>query len=288
MYQPRIKKIEQASQYLLDNGKTRAAELSLGIGVGIRTAGDLLRHLHQTGKAWRDGKSYRPASPDADRIARSVGGDHRIYRNRVRKLIDLVDGEIKLRGKHNRHLARDYTLGRVYSWIADRKETDVLKEVLVVLRQLEVAIDYPMLLVAEQWLSLEMPDWAGRVYRRSEEEEADLAADRREVAAAKPKRKFDPAAKAARQAARDAYLAKKKAAAEEAARQEAEAIRLLTEQIAAADPQDAAVIAAVIAARTASVKDITQVVGHTIPPAGHPDGPVIPEDVDLLQDNPWL
>src|ERR1019366_3573000 len=158
MYQPRIKKIEQASQYLLDNGKTRAAELSLGIGVGVRTAGDLLRHVHKTGKAWRDGKSYRPVSPDADRIARSVGGDHRIYRNRVKKLIDLVDGEIKLRGKHNRHLARDYTLGRVYSWIADRKETDVLKEVLVVLRQLEVAIDYPMLLVAEQWLSLEMPD----------------------------------------------------------------------------------------------------------------------------------
>jgi hypothetical protein len=134
----------------------------------------------------------------------------RIYQERVNDLLGFLDLEIYRRGQHNRLLANAYAAGEIDSCINKRQWTDTLIKARTRLRNCLKAQNPILLLDIEREIALDIPTWAGDLYKRTPYEQQDLTIDRRiAYAARKPRTGKDDAFHAARQAR---VLAKQRAA----------------------------------------------------------------------------
>src|SRR5450759_4518775 len=100
-------------------------------------------------------------------------------------------------------------------------------------------------------MCLDMPDWAGKAYRRTREETEAVEADARQAAINAKllanRKKADPAVLAGIAERRTAYLAEQKALKTDAAREKAAWLETLVEQIDAAHGPEALIMGTQIA-----------------------------------------
>jgi hypothetical protein len=234
---------------------------------------ELHRKVHQ---GWQE---IHPQSNYGCRQRSPIGY---IYKDRVANLLRVVEREIKARGRHNKRIGNDLFNGRVTSCVTGRQQTITLEETRVYLRHLAIQRDDDLLLQAEHRIALDIPDFMGRMYRRSKWEEEDLATCVRAAAMAKPKRKMDPETAATMKANREAYLAEQKAAKAEAARKLAAQASALAQRMSKADPEEHLAIATRIA-KLVGVEGMPGVLVEEAmpePPEMCPLPPVVPENID--------
>ena len=267
-YQPRPETLQSASEYLQANPGKKVMPVDLvSATLGIDSAKRVCKYMHDKGLVIRLGRGYTwnvQGSP-------VIGPMTPIYIERVLKLTGLVVEEIRQRKLHNQLIGRDYFAGRSYSPLYGRKQILSLQESLLNLKHLRGHLDWLLLLVVEHEMCLDMPDWAGKAYRRTQEDEAMLEAwetekamERRMHANRKPMTAEKRAEIAAR---RDAYLAERQA--QKAAADAAKAARLVTlfQQIDAAHGPEALILANQIDTLAPEVVEgLVNEMHHHIPP----------------------
>ena len=202
-YLPTIEIETKAISYLQGKAKVFPGELAKQIGIHRNTSAKLCIYLWSLGKLLRDGRTYTWNPMDA-------AAADRIYQERVNDLLGFLDLEIYRRGQHNRLLANAYAAGEIDSCINKRQWTDTLIKARTRLRNCLKAQNPILLLDIEREIALDIPTWAGGLYKRTPYEQQDLTIDRRiAYAARKPRTGKDDAFHAARQAR---VLAKQRAA----------------------------------------------------------------------------
>jgi hypothetical protein len=206
----------------------------------------------------------------------------RIYHGRVNDLLEFLDDEIKRRGQHNRSLANAYAAGEIDSCINKRQWTDTLQKTRTRLRNcLKVLkVQNPILLLdIEREIALDIPTWAGDLYKRSEYAQQELTAERRMAYAARKRRPLDEDFFAARQAKVYARIAAEKAARQEAARQQEALLATLTEHIDAATGPEALLVAKQMMAGVTPQQIVNEMHHHI-----QPSSPVAPDYVEVDND----
>jgi hypothetical protein len=262
-------------------GKILPCKLAAKIGIHRNTAYKLCIDLHEQGKLLRDGSSYTwnaigvvvpgPMSP--------------VFLGLVTDIMAFLDVDIKRRGKHNTGLSNAYINGGVNSCFDKKQWTDTLIAARKRLRNCLTVQNWDLLADIMREVALEVPDFLGRIYRRSEYAQAMLTAERKMAyAAKKPRTSKDDAFHADRQEKVKARLAAEKAARAEAARQQAAAFHEMAKQVIAADnPEDADALVARFA-KGMTPAGIQAVVASTPPEpvqAGScPGPPMIPDNID--------
>ena len=283
-YQPKPETEEKAISFLRGKSKVMPVEMAGAISVNKMTARNLCIYLHAKGQLIRDGRSYT-----WNPIGAAVGGPmDGVYLNRSYGMLDLVDGHIKDGGSYNRGLANAYRNGMVNTCIGRRRWTDTLKKIRTKLLNC-IEVQNPILLLdVERELSLDVPGWAGDLYKRSRYAQEMLTAERKMAAAKKKKRPVDEAFHEERRAKLEANIALTKEAKLEAARQQAAALHEIARQILDTYiPEDAAALVARFA-KGMTPAGIQSIVASTPPEPVQPEScplpPIVPDYVDTYEE----
>src|ERR1019366_1897961 len=121
--------------------------------------------------------------------------------------------------EHNRAVANSYRAGMIDSCVDNRQWTDTLQKIRTRLLNCLKVRNPILLLDIEREIALDIPTWAGDLYKRTPYAKQQLTAERRMAYAARKRRPLDEDFFAARQ---DKVDARKRAARE--AREEADRI----------------------------------------------------------------
>src|ERR1019366_8235615 len=122
--------------------------------------------------------------------------------------------------EHNRAVANSYRAGMIDSCVDNRQWTDTLQKIRTRLLNCLKVRNPILLLDIEREIALDIPTWAGDLYKRTPYAKQQLTAERRMAYAARKRRPLDEDFFAARQAKVYARIAAEKAARQEAARQQ--------------------------------------------------------------------
>ena len=279
-YQPKPETEQKAINYLRAKSNIKPIELAPAISVNKMTARNTCIYLHAKGQLIRDGRGYT-WNPIGAAVSGPMDG---VYLNRAYKILDLVEGQIQHGGLFNKALANKYRNGEVATMYDKRHWTDTLKKIRTKLLNC-IEIQNPILLLdIERELSLDVPGWAGDLYKRSQYAEEQLAAERKMAAAKKKKRPVDEAFHEARRAKLEANIAAAKEAKAEAARQQAAALHEIARQILDTYiPEDADALVTRMA-KGMTPAGIQSIVASTQPEPVQPEscpGPsIIPDNID--------
>lgn len=213
-YMPDPATLSKAVTCLRAAGKILPSKLAAKIGIHRNTAAKLCIDLYQQGKLIRVGRGY-----EWNPIGATVSGPmDPIYQARALELLELVEGTIRHHGLHDRHLAYSYRNGEVSSTFEKRLWTDTLVKIRTKLRNC-LKVQNPILLLdIEREIALDIPTWAGDLYKRSGYAQQQLTEERKMAYAARKPRKVDEAFHAERQAKVDAIAAAARVARAEATR----------------------------------------------------------------------
>lgn len=194
-YQPSAQILEAAISHLRANAGKKVMPIVLSTAAGISpiSAKRVCKYLNDQGSIIRFGRGYAWNLKGAA----ATGPIPAIFKERVLKLKGLVLEGIRQQKLHNQLIGRAYFNGRLSSPLTGRKQTLTLDEGLRDLKHMRTHLDWQLLLEVEHRISLDMPDWAGKAYRRTREEAEEVEADGRQAAIDAKRRanrkKADPA-----------------------------------------------------------------------------------------------
>ena len=206
--------IGRAINCLRTAGKILPAALAKKIGIHPNTSAKLCVYLHDNGKLLRDGRGYT-----WNEIGTVVPGPMSpSFLALVTDIMEFLDGKIASCGAFNRGLANAYRNGEENSCFSRRQWTDTLQKARTRLRNCLTIQNEDLLRDILREIALDVPDFLGLIYQRSEYAQEMLTAERRMAYAARKRRKVDEAFFAVRQAKVAARQAAARAARAEADR----------------------------------------------------------------------
>jgi hypothetical protein len=245
--------IGRAINCLRTAGKILPAALAKRIGIHPNTSAKLCVHLHGNGRLLRDGRGYT-----WNEIGTVVPGPMSpSFLAFVTDLMEFLDGKIASCGAFNRGLANAYRNGDENSCFTKRQWTDTLEKARKRLRNCLTVQNDDLLRDILREIALDVPDFLGLIYQRSEYAQQQLTEERKMTyAARKPRIGKDDAFHAARQAKMNARQAEAKAAREQADRRKVAVLEELARQIGAAYDPESAIL---LATRLAGMKSIDEI-----------------------------
>jgi hypothetical protein len=279
-YLPKPEIEQKAISYLMGKSKIRPIELVDAIGIHRNTAPKLCNYLHAKGKLLRDGRTYT-----WNPIDEAAAG--RIFQGRSNDLLVFLDNQIASCGEFNRGLANAYRNGDENSCFTKRRWADTLQKSRTRLLNCLTVQNWALLVDIEREIALDVPDFMGLIYSRSEYAQDMLTAERKMAyAARKPRTSKDDAFHAERQAKVDAKQRAAKAAWQEADRLlQAQAETMLAQMGALADPVNVGFAMTVLQDLGTEKAKRFSPATEPVQPESCPDGPIIPsfDELDIME-----